>query len=123
MRVLIVDDSRAMRMILKKIMTVLGFEVLEAGNGLQALDLLGQVSPPELALLDMNMPEMNGLEFVKAVRAKPEYGAVKLVVVSSETQTEGVEMMEKAGADGFITKPFTLETLDKKLKSLGLLGN
>jgi two-component system chemotaxis response regulator CheY len=119
MQALIIDDSRAMRMILKKNLLEMGFDVSEADNGLTGLDALGQEPRPELVLVDWNMPEMNGYDFVKAVRSKSEYDPVKLVVVSSETQAEGVDRMEEAGADEYLTKPFTKELLAEKL---GLLG-
>ncbi len=119
MQALIIDDSRAMRMILKKLLLEMGFGVSEADNGLTGLDALGQEPRPELVLVDWNMPEMNGYDFVKSVRSKPEYDQVKLVVVSSETQAEGVSRMEEAGADEYIAKPFNKESLAEKL---GLLG-
>ena len=119
MQALIIDDSRAMRMILKKNLLEMGFDVSEADNGLTGLDALGREPRPELVLVDWNMPEMNGYDFVKAVRSKSEYDPVKLVVVSSETQAEGVDRMEEAGADEYLTKPFTKELLAEKL---GLLG-
>ena len=119
MQALIIDDSRAMRMIFKKLLVEMGFDVSEADNGLTGLDALGQEPRPELVLVDWNMPEMNGYDFVKSVRAKPEYDPVKLVVVSSETQAEGVDRMEEAGADEYITKPFNKELLAEKLALLG----
>ena len=71
MRAMVIDDSRAMRMILKRIVTKLSFEAVEAGDGKEALDLLADMTEvPELALIDWNMPNMNGLEFVTKVRAE-----------------------------------------------------
>src|SRR5258708_23034214 len=109
------DGCRAMRMVVKKSLREMEFEPAEADNGLAALELLRVEPHPELVLVDWNMPEMNGYEFVKAVRSKPEYDGVKLVVVSSETQAEGVDRMVEAGADEYVTKPFTRETLTEKL--------
>jgi two-component system chemotaxis response regulator CheY len=123
MQALIIDDSRAMRMILKKNLVEMGFEVAEADNGLTGLDALGLEPRPELVLVDWNMPEMNGYDFVKSVRSKPEYDGVKLVVVSSETQADGVDRMEAAGADEYLTKPFTKELLAEKLGLLGFPRN
>ena len=123
MKAFVIDDSKAMRMILGKIMKELGFEVAEAENGLKGLDLMKPGEPPAVVLVDWNMPEMNGYEFVKAVRARPEYDKVKLVVVSSETQTDGMGRMEEAGVDEYVTKPFTREGLAEKLQLLGLMGN
>lgn len=120
MKVLVIDDSKAMRMILGKIMRELGFEVAEAENGLKGMDMMKAGALPEVVLVDWNMPEMNGFEFVKAVRARPDYGGVKLVVVSSETQADGMDRMDEAGVDGYVTKPFTREGLAEKLQVLGL---
>src|SRR5579863_6656892 len=100
--VIVMDDSKAMRMILKKIMTDLGFEVKEAGNGLEAMDLLQKNYQPDLVLVDWNMPEMNGHQFITTVRSKPEYSKLRLLVVSSETHVDGVEQMFEAGADGYV---------------------
>lgn len=122
MKALIIDDSKAMRMILGKIIRELGFEVAEAENGLKGMDSLLSAGDIDLVLVDWNMPEMNGYEFVKAVRSQAVYDAIRLVVVSSETQAEGVERMEEAGADEYITKPFTKEALAEKLGLLGFTG-
>ncbi len=116
------DDSKAMRMILKKIMGELGFEVQEAGNGLEGMDLLGKSGALDLVLVDWNMPEMNGYEFIMAVRSRPEYRKIRLVVVSSEAQAQNMEKMFDAGADEYVTKPFTKDVLKKKLELIGLLG-
>ncbi|HTC20693.1 MAG TPA: response regulator [bacterium] len=119
MKALVIDDSKAMRMVLKKMLTEMDFEVSEAENGLVALSLLETGARPELVLVDWNMPEMNGYEFVRAVRSRPEYDDLKLVMVTSETQADGVDRVVEAGADEYVTKPFTRESLAEKL---GLLG-
>ena len=81
MRAIVIDDSRAIRMILRRIVGQAGFEVLEAGDGKQAMDILaGLDGAPELALIDWNMPEMNGLEFVVEVRKRPEWRNITLVM-------------------------------------------
>ena len=122
MKALVLDDSKAMRMILGKILRELGFEVSEAENGLKGMDVLASPNGIDLILVDWNMPEMNGYEFVKAVRSQSIHDAIRLVVVSSESQAEGVERMEEAGADEYITKPFTREALAEKLGLLGFTG-
>jgi two-component system chemotaxis response regulator CheY len=119
---LILDDSKAMRMILRKIMTELGFEVKEAGNGVEGMDLLEKEGAVDLVLVDWNMPEMNGFEFIMAVRSRSEYKKIRLVVVSSEAQAQNMERMFEAGADEYVTKPFTRDLLKKKLELVGLLG-
>ena len=123
MRVLIVDDSRAMRRILKKIVEGIGGESLEAGDGLEALAQLEQVSEPvDLALVDWNMPEMNGLEFVETVRSMPEYQPMRLVMVTTETEPSKMARALMAGADEFVMKPFTSEILLEKLRLIGVQG-
>jgi two-component system chemotaxis response regulator CheY len=119
---LILDDSKAMRMILRKIMAELGFEVKEASNGVEGMDLLEKEGVVDLALVDWNMPEMNGFEFIMAVRSRNEYKKMRLVVVSSESQAQNMERMFEAGADEYVTKPFTRELLRKKLELIGLIG-
>jgi two-component system chemotaxis response regulator CheY len=119
MKALVIDDSKAMRMILKKMLTEMGFEVSEAENGLAALGVLEAEPRPDLVLVDWNMPEMNGYEFVRAVRSRPEYDDMKLVMVTSEAQADGIDRVVEAGADEYVTKPFTRESLAEKL---GLLG-
>lgn len=77
MRALIVDDSKAMRMIIKGILTDFGFEVAEAEHGVDAMNRLNELGAMELAVIDWNMPEMNGYEFVKSVRANRTYNAMR----------------------------------------------
>ena len=96
MRVLVVDDSRAIRRIVGGIMKDLGYQVTEAANGREALVSIEQFGVPDLVLVDWNMPEVDGLEFVKAVRAKPEYAVLPLIMVTTETEMERMAR----GADG-----------------------
>lgn len=120
MNALIVDDSRAMRRILRQIVTGLGFEVAEAENGLDALRQLETLTDVELSLVDWNMPEMNGLEFVKAVRADSRFRSMKLVMVTTETEPARMVQALLAGADEFVMKPFTPDILLDKLKLIGV---
>jgi two-component system chemotaxis response regulator CheY len=120
MQILIVDDSTAMRKILRRIVETLGFKVVEAGHGIEAMQQLGSFPTTEVALVDWNMPEMNGLDFVKAVRANPLYEQTKLVMVTSETDPTKMARAMMAGADEFLMKPFTAEMLLDKLHLIGL---
>lgn len=120
MNALIVDDSRAMRRILRQIVLGLGFEVAEAENGLDALRQLETLTDVELSLVDWNMPEMNGLEFVKAVRADARFRSMKLVMVTTETEPTRMVQALLAGADEFVMKPFTPDILLDKLKLIGV---
>jgi two-component system chemotaxis response regulator CheY len=124
MHAMVIDDSRAMRLILKRIAGQLGFEVSEAANGKEALDLLAAAqSTPELALVDWNMPEMNGLEFVTAVRADPRYRAMTLMMVTTEGEQSQIVRALAAGAHEYVIKPFTPDAIVEKLALLGLVPN
>jgi two-component system chemotaxis response regulator CheY len=121
MKALVIDDSRAMRMILRRIVTDLGFEVAEAADGREALDLLqagGEL--PALALVDWNMPVMNGLEFVKAVRAEPQWRSISLMMVTTESEHGQIVRALAAGAHEYVIKPFTADAIADKVALLGL---
>lgn len=120
MYALIVDDSRAMRRILRTIVEPLGFQIAEAGHGIEGLQQLEQHPDTELALVDWNMPEMNGIEFVKAVRANPRYEQIKLVMVTTETEPGKMARALMAGVDEFVMKPFTPDILLAKLQLIGV---
>lgn len=120
MLALVIDDSRAMRMILKRILVGCGFEVVEAGDGQQALDAVAAGPVPELALIDWNMPVMNGLEFVTAVRKKPECRQMTLMMVTTESERSQIVRALAAGAHEYVLKPFTNEAITEKLSLLGL---
>jgi two-component system, chemotaxis family, chemotaxis protein CheY len=121
---MVIDDSRAMRLILARIAGQLGFEVIEAGNGREALDKLETlVTTPELALVDWNMPEMNGLEFITAVRRDPRYKSMTLMMVTTESEQGQIVRALAAGAHEYVIKPFTPEAIVEKLALLGLVRN
>ena len=120
-KVLIIDDSRAMRQIIGKIMKQLGFEIFEAGDGKEGIDQLEQHKDEvELVLVDWNMPVMNGYEFVQAVRAQDEFANHKLVMVTTETEPSQMAKALMAGVDEFVMKPFTSEILIEKLMLTGV---
>ncbi len=121
MRVLVIDDSRAMRAILGKLMTELGFDVVTAAHGLEGLERLEEDDAIRLVLVDWNLPEMNGYEFTLAVRSHGAYDDVRLVMVTTETEQASVQKALDAGVDEYVMKPFTRETLVEKLSLLGLL--
>ena len=121
MHALVLDDSRAMRMILRRILKDCGYEVLEAGDGKEALEVVAAAPElPVLALIDWNMPVMNGLEFVKAVRAEPEYKQMTLMMVTTESEHGQIVRALAAGAHEYVLKPFTNEAITEKLSLLGL---
>ena len=120
--VLVIDDSRAIRMILGRTLEQFGYTVLPAGNGREAMDKLKTDSPDlALVLVDWNMPEMNGLEFAQAFRLMAKYQRVPLVMVTSETETNQMIKALAAGANEYLMKPFTDAMLVGKLRILGLV--
>lgn len=122
MRALIVDDSRTMRRILGRILGDEGFEVLEAGDGQEALAALaGLDRPPELACVDWNMPVMDGLTFINEVRKRPEWRSITLMMVTTESEHDQIVRALAAGAHEYLIKPFTGEAMLEKLDLLGLL--
>jgi len=121
MRALILDDSRAMRMILRRIMYSAGFEVVEAADGRQGLDALAGGALPDVALVDWNMPGIDGLGFVNAVRDNPDYRPMTLMMVTTESEHDQVVRALAAGAHEYIIKPFTADAIVDKLELLGLL--
>jgi two-component system chemotaxis response regulator CheY len=122
MRAIVIDDSRAIRLILRRIVGQAGFEVLEAEDGKQAMDVLaGLDGSPELALIDWNMPNMNGLEFVAAARGDQRLRDMTLVMVTTESEQSQVARALAAGAHEYVIKPFTSDALMEKLALLGLV--
>ena len=120
MKALIIDDSRAMRMLLRRIVSSNGFEVVEAGNGQEALDALAVGTLPDVALIDWNMPVMDGLTFVNSVRARPEYRGITLMMVTTESERTQIVRALAAGAHEYLIKPFTEDALLSKFDLLGL---
>jgi two-component system chemotaxis response regulator CheY len=121
-RALVVDDSRAIRAVLRKMLTEIGFDVLEAGHGGEALICLKNAPPVDLVLVDWNMPEMNGLELVTALRGNRAYDAMRVMMVTTETEMENMSRALEAGANEYLMKPFTRDALQDKLHMLGMGG-
>jgi two-component system chemotaxis response regulator CheY len=123
MRALVVDDSRVIRKILRQILGNLGFEVLEASNGVEGLDRLKEMDrAAHLVMVDWNMPEMDGIDFVRAVRAEPIYDGLTLVMVTTNNELQDVATALEAGANEYIMKPFTQDVIQGKLALLGLFS-
>jgi two-component system chemotaxis response regulator CheY len=121
MRALVIDDSRAIRMLLRNTLRELGLEVVEAGNGREALEQMERAGDVELVLVDWNMPEMNGLDFVRAVRARRAYDGARIMMVTTETEITQVALALDAGANEYLMKPFTKDVLVAKLRLLDVL--
>ena len=120
MRALVIDDSRAVRRIIGNIMKELGYEVIEAGHGIEGLAQLETHGMPDIVLVDWNMPEMNGLEFIKAVRAIPAYYDMVIMMVTTETEMEKMAQAFVAGVNEYVMKPFDKTILLEKLQLLGI---
>lgn len=118
MRALIVDDSRAMRLAIGRIMGELGFDIVEAGNGREALERLASTGALDVVLVDWNMPEMNGYDFLRAFRSEQSYSGVPVIMVTTEIETNHVVRALQAGANEYVMKPFTKDVLREKLNLL-----
>ena len=121
MRALVIDDSRVARMALSRILVELGFEIEEAENGEQAIAVLNSRGPFDVAMVDWNMPIMNGYEFVQKVRTNTQYSNMQLVMVTTENESGQVLKALTAGANEYVMKPFTDEMIVEKIEMLGLL--
>lgn len=120
MRALVVDDSRATRRVIGEIMRELGYDVTEAGNGCEGLERLAQFGNPDVVLVDWNMPEMNGLEFIKAVRSDKANRNLPMIMVTTETEMERMALAFMAGVNEYIMKPFDRMMIEEKLMLLGV---
>ena len=118
---IVVDDSRAIRMILGRTLRELGFEVREAGNGSDALAALSAGPPADLVMADWNMPVMDGLELLRKIRGNAQFAAVPVVMVTTEAEMDQMALAMEAGATEYIMKPFTKEILADKLRMAGLV--
>lgn len=126
MRALVIDDSRTMRSLLGRQLAALGYEVLPAADGQQALDVLEECQSsgdelPVLATIDWNMPVMDGLTFVQRVRLRPEWRALTLMMVTTEAEYDQIVRALAAGAHEYLIKPFPPEAFLDKLQLLGLV--
>ncbi|MCX7759626.1 MAG: response regulator [Hydrogenothermaceae bacterium] len=114
-KILTVDDMATMRKIIKSLLTQLGYtDVEEAENGKDALYKLKQ-NKYDLVLLDWNMPEMDGITFLQEIRKDPELKNIPVIMVTAEAKKENVLLAIQSGANNYIVKPFTAETLKEKM--------
>lgn len=120
MRALVVDDSRAMRSIIRRHLGELGIGVDEAGSGAEALFALNQIQMPDVVLLDWNMPDMNGLECLRRLRADAGTENLPVMMVTTESEMAQVALALEAGANEYLMKPFDRQALLEKLLLLGL---
>ncbi len=119
MKILVVDDSSTMRRIIKNTLNHLGYkDLLEAEDGALAWECMTQNSDIGVLITDWNMPNMNGLELVKKVRAEQKYADMPIIMVTTEGGKTEVITALKAGVNNYIVKPFTPQVLKEKLEAV-----
>ena len=120
-KALVVDDSRTIRAILSKTLKEIGFEVVEAENGKEALEVIkAEATAVTLILLDWDMPQMNGLELLKRLRQAPEFSSTVVVMVTAQTELDHIGEALDAGANEYVMKPFTKDILVGKIELTGI---
>jgi two-component system, chemotaxis family, chemotaxis protein CheY len=117
-KALVIDDSRAMRTLIGRALKSSGFEIIEARTGKEALQRLSGGERPDLVVVDWNMPEMNGLDFVRSVRGRPELDAIRIMMVTAETEAKRIAEARAQGVDQYLLKPFTKDRFLEKLEQL-----
>lgn len=110
-KILAVDDSPSMRQMVSYSLKRAGFDVVEAEDGLEALNVARQTTDFDLVLTDINMPRMDGFELIRALRELPTYDATPILTLTTEGSSEKKVLGREAGATGWIVKPFSPETL------------
>jgi two-component system chemotaxis response regulator CheY len=117
MKIITIDDSSTMRRIIKNTLERIGYggNILEAEDGKQALDILSQ-NKVDLIITDWNMPNMDGLTFVKKIRSMREWDDVPIIMVTTEAAKEDIIEALKAGVNHYVVKPFTPQTLKEKIE-------
>lgn len=119
-KALVVDDSSTVRSIITKLLSAWNICVIQAGDGKEALTVLDQNRDIFLALVDWNMPVMNGIEFVRQARKHEGFQSLKIVMVTTETEMPQIVSALEAGVDEYIMKPFTVEIFEEKLEMIGI---
>jgi Response regulator containing CheY-like receiver, AAA-type ATPase, and DNA-binding domains len=118
MKILVVDDFPTMRRIIKNLLKDLGFEnVDEAEDGAMGLEKLRNGNF-EFVVSDWNMPNLDGLEMLKCIRADPNLKSLPVLMVTAEAKKENIIAAAQAGANGYVVKPFTAATLEEKLNKI-----
>jgi two-component system, chemotaxis family, chemotaxis protein CheY len=117
MKILIVDDDKTTRKLLSLYLKGNGFEVATAENGLNALEKLG-AEPVQLVLTDLNMPFMDGIEFLKAMKSNPGTSHIPALMITTETDDEEKQRAMAAGADGYLSKPVSSEDVGAWIRQM-----
>lgn len=119
-KVLVIDDSMMVRQQVKRALSVAGFDIVEAQDGIDALEKANANPDVALVICDVNMPRMNGLDFLEAFRADARFQAVPVVMLTTEAQADLVARSKALGAKGWIIKPFKPDLLTAAAKRLAL---
>jgi two-component system chemotaxis response regulator CheY len=119
MKALVVDDSRAMRLLMSRMLADSGFDVAHAADGKEGLAYLVEHPNTAVALVDWNMPEMTGLELIESVRRDASLDGVRLMMVTTETEMTHIRRAMDAGANEYVMKPFNRDVILGKLRILG----
>ena len=117
-KVLVVDDSQTVRQQVSIALSQAGYEVLEAGDGVEGFDKISADEEIKLVVCDVNMPRMNGLEMVEKVRGESKYDKLPIVMLTTEGAPQLIARAKKAGAKGWIVKPFKADLLVKAVDKL-----
>lgn len=117
---LVVDDSRVIRKVARRVLEDIGFEIAEAADGMEALAWC-RAAMPDAVLLDWNMPVMNGIDFLRQLRAEPGGAAPKVIFCTVENSPDYIRAALEAGADEYIMKPFDGDIIEAKFAEAGLL--
>lgn len=117
-QVLIVDDSATVRQQVASALQPAGFAVVEASDGREGLKTISGNGSIKMVICDVNMPNMNGLEMVEAVKSKPEFKSLPIIMLTTEGQPAMIKRAKEAGAMGWIVKPFKEEQLVATVKKL-----
>jgi two-component system chemotaxis response regulator CheY len=115
MKVLVVDDSAIMRKVISQILEMLGHDSVPASNGIDAFDRLKEHEDVRLILLDWNMPEMNGIEFLREIKGRQRLSEIPVIMLTTESERRKMIEAIEAGAKHYLTKPFQPETLATKI--------
>jgi len=122
MKAIVADDSRLIRGIIEKTAASIGFEVVQAGNGEEAMNILeADGSEINLVLLDWNMPVLNGIDVIKKMRGDDRFKMIPVLMISTESEDDRIKEAINAGAQGYLTKPFTTDKLLDAIRHV--LGN
>lgn len=115
--VLVVDDFQSIRKVVKDTLVRYGFEVLDADNGINALEVISQKNGKIDAIIsDYNMPGMNGMDFLKEVKGTPKYKKIPFLLLTSETSKDKMKEAKEVGLDAWIQKPYTIDLFINQIK-------